>query len=132
MRPRAGQVWTFDSGFAPHPKHHLCVHEDYRFLFLNAPRGRIFPSDLLIRNADVPFLPPTPCGRSTVSCSTLVEIEPVRFRVLRPVLKGEASEEAMRQLVDHLLGCRSVSDEKRERAMDGLGAFFRWDGRMTG
>lgn len=124
MRPRPGQVWTFDSGVAEHPKHHLCVHEDYRFLFLDTPRKPPFPSDCLIGNSDVPFLTPTKCGRSAISCSRLLRFDPPRFRILGPRCRGTASEAAMRKLVDHLSGLRGISEEERDMAMEGLGAFF--------
>ena len=126
MKPLPGEIWTFDSGIAKHPKHHLCVNEDYRFLFLNTPRRPPFPSELIIRNADVPSLPATACGRSAISCSRLVKLDAVRFRARGPRRAGSASESAMRLLVDHLLGCRAISDEEREQALDGLGPFYTW------
>jgi len=78
MNLDVGDVVRFYSPTAGKEKYHLCIYigsdsEPYNFLFLNSGTG--YKGDLILKNQEIPFLPPSKTGLSVVSCSTIVRIK---------------------------------------------------------
>jgi hypothetical protein len=117
MRP--GEVYRLRSGIANKPKYHLCISVGGGFLFLNSPKDRSWPGDLLVDGGDLPFLPPTPTGKSVVSCSLVVIIGAGEL-ARRAELIGEAPRSLLLSIFEFVEEADFLTEEDREIILAGL------------
>ena len=116
----AGEVWLWYSHIANKDKLHLCVSAEGLFLLLNTPKQKRYKADLTVPCATFPFLKPTECGESTVSCSTLVRETPAYVASRRGRMLGTASGAFLRQLHAHLKGSDGLIDEEKDLVVEEL------------
>lgn len=116
-----GNVISFWSEEADKHKHHLCVSQDGYFLFVNSPKDRTYPGDLVLPCADFPFLDPTPSGNSIISCSLLMRRTQADLQRLQARLRGRVAVSVLQKLFDFIEDNPVLSEEEREPIMGGLG-----------
>jgi len=116
-----GNVIRFWSQEADKPKHHLCVSQDGHFLFVNSPKKRTYPGDLIVPCSDFPFLDPTPSGNSIISCSLVLRRTMADLERLQARLSGAVSAALLQKVFDFIENNPVLSEEEREPIITGLG-----------
>lgn len=126
MTPCPSEVWTFLSPTAPRGelkhKHHLCIGSDGLFLFVSTHRHRRFDHRgvMVIRNSEVPFLPPTDSGRSEISCTTVIERRLPDPTVPKRNPRGMVERRLMAHLLQYVRASRQLTDDERDAILDHL------------
>lgn len=119
--PKPGEVYLLHSQDAGKKKFHLCIHINRGFLYLNSPKVKIHPGDLILPNSEFPFLPPTETGDSIISCNLALKFTPSEFMSWRPKLKGCVSTSVLHQILEFVEATPAMSEEDKEFVLDGLG-----------
>lgn len=68
-----GDVIRFHSSQAGKEKFHTCISLEHHFIFLNSPKKRIYPGDLVVSCSDIPFITATESGQSIICCSLVMK-----------------------------------------------------------
>lgn len=116
-----GDVVEFYSDVAGKPKYHLCLSLDACYFFMNSPKARAYPGDMIIPCAEVPFLPATPSGDSIVSCSMLLRFTEDELIFYGARKRGRVSNAILLQLLQFVENSTVLSDEDKAIVLMGLG-----------
>lgn len=118
MKP--GEVFRLYSEIAGKPKYHLCISIAGGFLFINSPKPKTYAGDLVVDASHLPFLPPTPSGKSVISCSTIVSISERELHRRKATLLGVAPRSVLLKIFDVVSEAEFLSEEERELILGGL------------
>jgi hypothetical protein len=113
-----GDVVLFWSDEADKEKYHLCISLNGKYLFVNSPKKRLYPGDLILPCSDFPFLDPTVDGNSIISCTLIVGQPPKNKRA---VVKGKVSSDVLLKIIAFVEDCAVIGAEDRDAILNGLG-----------
>lgn len=118
---KPGDVIKFYSEAAGYKKYHLCLSLDACCFFMNSPRTKTFPGDMIISCDDVPFLPKTDSGDSIISCSTLLKFTEAELVGYGAKKVGAVSTEILTRVLEFVENSPVLADEDKEVVIAGLG-----------
>lgn len=116
-----GDVVSFHSKLAGKVKHHLCVNINGHFLFLNSPKSKVYPADLLVDCSEISCIPATANGQSIVSCNMVVTMTDAQLRAAGARRRGVISRELLLKILTFVENTTVLSDEEKAKVLDGLG-----------
>lgn len=116
-----GDVVKFYSEAAGYKKYHLCLSLDACYFFMNAPRAKTFPGDLIISCDDVPFLPKTESGDSIISCSVLLKFTEGELAAYGAKKVGKVGSDVLMRVLEFVENGTVLSEEDKEIVLSGLG-----------
>jgi hypothetical protein len=118
---KVGEIILFNSPEAGKPKLHLCISFSNRFLFVNSPKQKIFFGDFEIDGARLTGVPPTPTGKSIISCNTVLKYTDDELTRLRARAVGSLDADTIRDLLEFVENLETLSPDDRNAILDGLG-----------
>lgn len=116
-----GDVVLLFKGPANKPKFHLCISLNGYYLYVNSPKARSFPGDVVFPCSEFAFLDPTPSGLSIVSCNVVLPLSDRDLRAGRAVRKGTVSKAVLRAIVAEIESSTILPQEQIDQALYGLG-----------
>lgn len=115
-----GQVVRLYNVIAGKPKYHLCISLSRGFLFLNSPKPKQRPGDLVVPCSDFPFLQPTATGDSVICCTTIVHLSNGELNDKRTKIMGQASKDLLLKVFEFVEGAEFLSEADQEDILGGL------------
>lgn len=116
---QAGEIVHFLSLTAGKPKWHLCVQTSC-FLFLNSPKHQIYAGELVVDCAALPGVPPTPSGKSVISCTPIVRMSDRQLNTCEAKLVGRIDAFTIATLLDYVRNSRDVKGWDRSTILSGF------------
>lgn len=116
-----GDVIGFWSAEAGKTKFHLCISLDGHYLFVNSPKDRTFPGDMVVSCAEFPFLKPTPSGQSIISCTLVMKKTDDELRAVRAKKLGTVRKELLSQLIKFVMSCPVLTQDERDALIEAAG-----------
>lgn len=116
-----GDVIRFYSIEAGKNKYHLCISLDGHYIFLNSPKQRIYPGDLIVPCKEFPFLPPTPSGDSVISCTIVMKKSNADLAEHGARKLGSVSIDLLRRVVRFVESSPVLTDEEKETFLNAAG-----------
>lgn len=118
-----GDVIEMFSPQAGKTKYHLCVCEIEeggvaKFFFLNSGSG--YEGDFIVRDTEIPCLPPSPTGESVISCSILLRFNEKQLKLWNARKLGELDGGIVARLISFLAVNRALSREDKTTAIANL------------
>ena len=111
-----GEIVQIYAPSAGKTKYHLCVclanaAGVTRFLFMNSGSG--YEGDFILKDAEVPCLPPSPTGESVISCSMVVRYSEKQLALYKAQSLGMLDDALLFQLKEFLRASTVLSKEER-------------------
>jgi hypothetical protein len=103
-------------------KHHLCISLNGHYLFINSPKDRVYPGDLVVPCSEIPCLNPTPTGESIISCTLVMRKSNADLKGAKK--QGSISVDLLRKLVKFIEHNPVLSEEIRDEILEGLGEWL--------
>jgi hypothetical protein len=116
-----GDVIGFWSAEARKPKFHLCISLDGHYLFVNSPKDRTYPGDMVVSCAEFPFLEATPSGASIISCTLVMKKTDADLRACRARKLGAVRKDLLSQLIKFVMNCPVLSQDERDAIIEAAG-----------
>lgn len=116
-----GEIILFHNPVAGKNKLHLCVSFNNHFLFVNSPKAKTFFGDFEFDSSTMKGVPPTPSGRSIVSCNIVLQYTDAELRNMRARSVGSLDPETIRDLLSFVEGLETLAPDDRNAILDGLG-----------
>lgn len=118
---RIGDVVRFRSADAGYAKYHLCVSNEGHFIYLNSPRAKSFLGDFEIGASEITGVPPTPSGKSIISCTKVLWFSANDLRDMRAAQVGRVTRSVLKRLLFFVEDLATLPPETRDPILDGLG-----------
>jgi hypothetical protein len=112
------ELWSIEAG---KPKYHLCISLDGHYLFVNSPKFRTYPGDMVVSCTEFPFLDPTPSGQSIISCTLLMKKTDAELRACRAKKRGAVRKDLLSQLIKFVMNCPVLTQDERDYIIDAAG-----------
>ncbi len=115
-----GDVIAFWSERAEKRKYHLCISLSGHYIFLNSPKSKAYPGDLIVDCIEFPFLTPTPEGFTNISCTVVMQMSSADLKRHRARRLGAVSHDLLRRILHFVENSPVVPDRTRQEILDGL------------
>jgi len=102
------------------PKYHLCISVSGGFIFLNKKKARDYPDDLVVPCSEIPCIPATESGFSTISCSQVFNLSAAELKQRKAESKGRVSKALLANIIDFCEDSDSLEPETMEKICSGL------------
>jgi hypothetical protein len=116
-----GDVVAFWSTEAKKRKYHLCISFNGHYLFINSPKRQPFPGDFVVDCSELPFLTPTPSGKSIISCNLVMHFSAAELKLCDAKRLGAVTPELLGALVNFVMSSPVLSQNEKDSILDAAG-----------
>lgn len=116
-----GDIVAFESNDANKRKYHLCISIDGYYIFLNSPKPASYPGDFIVSCTDLPGVPPTPSGKSIISCTLVMKKSDAELVKCKAKKLGSVKPSLLADLAIFVRTSPVLTEEEREIFFDAAG-----------
>lgn len=116
-----GDVVAFWSTEAKKRKYHLCISFGGHYLFINSPKPQPFPGDFVVDCSELPFLTPTPSGKSIISCNLVMRFSASDLIQYDAKRLGAVSPAVLNALIKFVMSTPVLSQDEKSAILNAAG-----------